>query len=102
MYLNQRVYGTPFPMFGGFLLMLAGTWDWDMAMKFSNERSPDLTSTPHLSLSLPLSYRLTPTYSSYLSVLCMPSDARNGGLLDAYARQHAVRCAGVHCPPEGT
>jgi hypothetical protein len=43
MYLNLRIYGTPLPMMGGFILMLAGSWDWEMALKF-NESDQSLTS----------------------------------------------------------
>jgi hypothetical protein len=34
MYTNEAVYATPLPVVSAFLLMLIGTWDWDMAVHF--------------------------------------------------------------------
>eukprot|EP01095_Lingulamoeba_sp_RSL-Kostka_P012976 TRINITY_DN524_c0_g1_i1.p1 TRINITY_DN524_c0_g1~~TRINITY_DN524_c0_g1_i1.p1 ORF type:complete len:337 (+),score=71.54 TRINITY_DN524_c0_g1_i1:64-1074(+) len=41
MYTNPIIYGTPLPYVIGLVLMVVGTWDWDMAIYFA-KGSPEL------------------------------------------------------------
>jgi hypothetical protein len=43
MYKNPKIYGTPLPGMMGVLLMVVGSFDWDMAINFAKEGPPEGT-----------------------------------------------------------